>query len=136
MKYSQNSKLAAMCENSWIIIFDVKNSYSPIKTLDYDFPNNNYFSLDFSLDGKLLANISTNANTITVWETDNFTLKYKLDLTGQLISKLQFAPNNKDLVLLTATSKLLFYWIGLGEINEFKTAPNLHDFECVDFEIS
>ncbi|MBI3235790.1 MAG: hypothetical protein HYZ42_17430 [Bacteroidetes bacterium] len=84
----------------------------------------------------MLANVSTNANTVTIWETDNFTLKYKLDLTGQLISKLSFAPNQKDLILLTATSKLLFYRIGLGEINEFKTAPNLHDFECVDFEVS
>lgn len=37
-----------MCENSRIIIFDVMNSYAPVKTIDYDFPNNNYFSLDFT----------------------------------------------------------------------------------------
>jgi WD40 repeat protein len=65
-----------MCENSRIIIFDVSNEYAPVKTIDYDFPNNNYLSLDFTKDGKYLANISTNANTITIWETDNFTLKY------------------------------------------------------------
>lgn len=112
------------------------NNYAPIKTLDYDFGNNNYFSIDFSPDGKYLANISTNANTVTLWETDNFTLKFKLDLTGHIISKLRFAPNNKDLVILTATSKLLFFWLGLGETTKFKEIPNLHDFECVDFEIS
>ena len=108
--------MAALCENSRIVIFDVLNQFSPIKTLDYDFPNSNYFSLDFSPDGKLLANISTNANTVTVWETDNFTLKYKLDLTGNILSKLRFAPNNKDLVILTATSKLIFFRVGLGEL--------------------
>ena len=40
------------------------------------------------------------------------------------------------MILLTATSKLLFYRIGLGEITEFKEVPNLHDYECLDFEIS
>ncbi len=83
VSFSKNVKfLAAICENSRIIVFDVLNNYNPIKVLDYDFPNSNYFSIDFSPDGKYLANISTNANTITVWETDNFSLKFKIDLTG------------------------------------------------------
>ena len=109
--------MAAILENSRIVIFDVLNNFNPIKVLDYDFPNSNYFSIDFSPDGRFLANISTNANTITVWETDNFTLKFKLDLTGNILSKIRFAPNNQDIVILTATSKLLFYRVGLGEIN-------------------
>ncbi len=116
--FSKNVKfMAAILENSRIVIFDVLNNFNPIKVLDYDFPNSNYFSIDFSPDGRFLANISTNANTITVWETDNFTLKFKLDLTGNILSKIRFAPNNKDIVILTATSKLLFYRVGLGEIN-------------------
>ena len=60
----------------------------------------------------MLANISSNANTITIWETFNFSLRYKLDVTGDLISKIQFAPNGKDLVLLTTSSKLKFYRLG------------------------
>ena len=117
MTFSKNVKfLAAICENSWIVIFDVLNNYNPVKVLDYEFPNNNYYSIDFSPDGKYLANISTNANTITIWETDNFTLKFKIDLTGSVLSKIWFAPNNKDLVILTATSKMFFYWVGLGEV--------------------
>lgn len=129
-------KLAVMNENSRIIIFDCENEFSVIKTIDYDFPNNNYFSIDFSRDGRLLANISTNANTITIWETDNFTLKYQLDLTGNIISKLQFAPNSKDLVVMTVTSKLKFFRIGNSEVTEFREIPNINNFECLDFKIS
>lgn len=137
MVFSKNVKfLAAICENSWIVIFDVLNNYNPVKVLDYEFPNNNYYSIDFSPDGKYLANISTNANTITIWETDNFTLKFKIDLTGSVLSKIWFSPNNKDLLILSATSKMFYYWIGLGEVTQFKEIPNLHDFECLDFEIS
>ena len=36
----------------------------------------------------MLANISSNANTITVWETSNFSLRYHLDVTGDIISKI------------------------------------------------
>ena len=137
IKFSPDERfLAVMCENSRIVVFAVQNEFAVVKTIDYDFPNNNYYSIDFSRDGSYLANISTNANTITVWETDNFTLKYKLDLTGEIIRKLSFAPNSKDLLLLTATSKLKYFRVGRGEITEFKEVPNLHDFECLDFEIS
>ena len=69
----------------------------------------NHHSLDFSQDSSLLANISSNANLITVWETRNFSLKYDLDLTGDTIKKLRFAPNGKDLVLLTTSQKVKIY---------------------------
>lgn len=128
--------LASISENSRIVIHDIEREFVPIKTIDYDFPNNNYFSLDFSREGNLMANISTNANTITVWETINFTLRYEIDLTGNLLYKLRFAPNGKDLVVLTTTSKLKFFRIGVGEISEYKNIPGVHDHACVDFEIS
>lgn len=65
-----------------------------MKTIDYEFPNDNYFCLSFSSNGKYLANISSNANTVTIWETRNFSLKFHLDLTGEIISKIKFAPND------------------------------------------
>jgi hypothetical protein len=43
--------------------------FLPIKNIDWELPNTNYHSLTFSPDSGLLANISSNANTITVWET-------------------------------------------------------------------
>ena len=59
-----------------------------------------------------MANISSNANTVTIWETVNFSLRYHLDITGDIISKIRFAPNGKDIVLLTTSSKLKFYRLG------------------------
>ena len=53
-----------------------------------------------------MANISSNANIITVWETRNFSLRWYIDLTGEVISKVTFAPSGKDLLVLTTTSKL------------------------------
>lgn len=44
-----------------------------------------HYSLSFSFDSTLFANISSNANIITVWETKNFSLRYHLDLTGDII---------------------------------------------------
>lgn len=137
LRFSSDGRLlASISENSRIVIHDAEKEFIPIKTIDYDFPNNNYFSLDFSKEGNLMANISTNANTITIWETINFTLRYEIDLTGNLLYKLRFAPNGKDLVVLTTTSKLKFFRIGVGEISEYKNIPGVHDHSCIDFEIS
>jgi WD40 repeat protein len=87
-----------------------------------------------------LANISSNANTITVWETRNFSLRYHLDVTGDIISKIQFAPNGKDLVLLTTSSKLKFYRLGSSmrdtELIHIKDSYGVTDMECLDFQIS
>jgi len=85
----------------------------------------------------MLANISSNANTITVWETRHFSLRYNLDVTGDIISKIQFAPNGKDLVLLTTSSKLKFYRLGSSardrELEHIKDSYGITDMECVDF---
>ena len=118
------------------MIFNIDKGYQPVKTIDYDFANNYYCSMSFSKDGKYLANISSNANTITVWETKNFSLKFHLDLTGEIISKIQFAPNKKDLVVLTTSSKLKFYRIGFPELTHIKDAYGVTDLECLDFTIS
>ena len=122
-----------------IVIFSVEKGYQPVKNIDYEFPNENYFSLSFSPDGRLLANISSNANNITVWETKNFSLKYHLDLTGDIVSKVEFAPNGKDIVVLTTSSKLKFYRISssfAGELQFNKDIYGITDLECLDFTIS
>ena len=101
--------MATFFRNSKIVVFKVdpdENEFVPIKNIDYEFPNANYFSLDFSPNDALMANISSNANTITTWECKNFSLRSLIDLTGDIILKLRFAPNGKDLVVLTTTSKL------------------------------
>ena len=111
-----------------------------MKNIDYELPNQNYCSLSFSTDSSMLANISSNANTITVWETSNFSLRYHLDVTGDIISKIQFAPNGKDLVLLTTSSKLKFYRLGSSsrdtELIHIKDSYGITDMECLDFQIS
>lgn len=99
--------MATFFKNGKIVIFNLDNGeYTAVKNIDYEFPNANYFSLDFSPDDHYLANISSNANIITVWETRNFSLRWYIDLTGEVISKVVFAPNGKDLLVLTTTSKL------------------------------
>jgi WD40 repeat protein len=137
IKYSPDNKFfAVFYKSSRIVIFNVEKGYQPVKTIDYEFPNENYFSISFSSDGKYLANISSNANNVTVWETKNFSLKFHLDLTGDIISKIQFAPNGKDLVVLTTSSKMKFYRINLSELLFNKEIYGLTDLECLDFEIS
>jgi len=99
--------MATFFKNGKIVIFNLDNDeYTAVKNIDYEFPNANYFSLSFSPDDCYLANISSNANIITVWETRNFSLRWYIDLTGEIISKIAFAPNGKDLLVLTTTSKL------------------------------
>ena len=107
ISFSKNGKfMAVFFKNGKIVITNVEFDFTPVKNIDYEFPNGNYFSLDFSPDGTMLANISSNANTITVWETKNFSLKHYCDFTGEIISKLMFAPNGRDLLVMTTNSKL------------------------------
>jgi WD40 repeat protein len=107
-----------------------------VKNIDYEFPNDNYFSVSFSPDDKYLANISSNANNVTVWETKNFSLKFHLDLTGDIVSKVAFAPNGKDLVLMTTSSKLKFYRLSYSELVFIKEIYGVTDLEALDFSIS
>lgn len=140
LQYSpENRYLAVFYKCCRIVIFSVEKGYQPVKNIDYEFPNENYFSLAFSPDDKLLANISSNANNITVWETKNFSLKYHLDLTGDIIQKVQFAPNGRDIVALTSSSKLKFYRISSSFASELQFSKDIYgvtDLECTDFAIS
>ena len=108
ISYSPQGKFMALFfKNGKIVIFNLANEeYTAVKNIDYEFPNANYFSLSFSPEDTYLANISSNANIITVWETRNFSLRWYIDLTGEIISKIAFAPNGKDMLVLTTTSKL------------------------------
>lgn len=99
--------MATFFKNGKIVIFNLENEeYTPVKNIDYEFPNANYFSLSFSPEDLYMANISSNANIITIWETRNFSLRWYIDLTGEVISKIAFGSNGKDLFVLTTTSKL------------------------------
>ena len=103
----QGKFMSTFFKNGKIVIFKLDaDQFIPVKNIDYEFPNANYFSLDFSPDDSYLANISSNANIITIWETRNFSLRWYIDLTGEIISKIKFALNMKDLLVLTTTSKL------------------------------
>lgn len=97
----QHKFMAVFYQNAKIVIFNIEQDLKPVKNIDYEFPNSSHFSLCFSPDGVYLANISSNANIITVWETRNFGLRWYIDLTSETISKIQFAPNGHDLVVLT-----------------------------------
>ena len=63
-----------------------------------------------------------------------------MDITGDIISKLRFAPNGKDLVLLTTSSKLKFYRLPQDphtkELVHIKDSYDITEMECLDFEIS
>ncbi len=63
-------------------------------------------------------------------------MKFHLDLTGDIIVKILFAPNGKDLVILTSSSKLKFYRIGFSELLFIKDSYGLTDMECLDFLIT
>lgn len=63
-------------------------------------------------------------------------MKYHIDLTGDIVSKLAFAPNGKDLVILTSSSKLKFYRISFSELQFNKEIYGVTDLECLDFAIS
>jgi len=137
-----NKFMAVFFKSGKIVIINKErpDHFQPVKNIDYELPNQNYCSLSFSMDSSMLANISSNANTITVWETRNFSLRYHLDVTGDIISKIAFAPNGRDLVLLTISSKLKFYRLGQSardeELLHVKDSYDITDMECVDFQIT
>ena len=121
--YTKQPKfLAAFYKNAKICVFNVEQGcLNPVKNIDYEFPNSENFSLAFSDDGVYLANISSNANIVTVWETRTFSLRWYIDLTGDTLRKVMFAPNGCDLLALTASSKLKYLRIN----------PNVAEVETV-----
>jgi WD40 repeat protein len=86
LQFSPDSKfLSVIDRDSRISIYNVDKKLA-IKNIDFSCPNDNYFSLAFSQNSELMANISTNANMITIWETTNFSLKFPpIDLTGDIL---------------------------------------------------
>jgi hypothetical protein len=52
-----------------IINKEREGEFLPVKNIDYELPNPNFCSLSFAPDSSMLANVSSNANTITIWET-------------------------------------------------------------------
>ena len=137
----QGKFMSTFFKNNKIVIFNLENGlYTPVKNIDYEFPNANYFSLDFSPDDQYLANISSNANIITVWETRNFSLRWYIDLTGEVISKVTFAPNGKDLLVLTTTSKLKVLRIDphrdQGDVPVVREQYGITDKESTDLQLT
>lgn len=90
--FSQDNRFMAVFHKSGQIVIINKErmpTFQPVKNIDYELSFSvEKMSLAFSPDSQLLANISTNANTITVWETRNFSLRYHLDVTGDVIRKI------------------------------------------------
>ena len=130
--------MAVFYKNAKIVIFNIESECKAVKNIDYEFPNSQHFSLSFSPDGAYLANISSNANTITIWETKNFSLRWYVDMTGEVLSKIMFAPNGRDLLVLTTTSKLKYLRITPNsvEVETVREQYGLTDQETVDFTVS
>lgn len=109
IQYTKSGKfMAVFYKNAKIIIFNSEKDLKPVKDIDYEFPCSENFSISFSPDDAYLANISSNASVITVWETRNFGLRWYIDLEGEELTKIIFAPNSHDLLVMTAASKLKY----------------------------
>ncbi len=82
-----NKYMAVFFKSGKIVIIkkEALGEFIPVKNIEFDYPNEHYCSLSFSPDSSLLANISSSANIVTVWETRNFSLRYQLDVTGDTI---------------------------------------------------
>jgi len=131
--------LAAIDGGGKIMLIDAKERrYEVFKTIQIESVNHNYLDMEFSPDNDLFGHIGSNANTVCLWETMNYTLKYQLDLTGDVISKIHFSPNGKDILILTATSKLKYFRLDSSNkaCHQIMEVPGLHDLECTNFCIS
>ena len=116
IQFSKNGKfMAAFYKNAKIVIFNIENECKAVKNIDYEFPN-----------------------TVTIWETKNFSLRWYIDLTGEVLSKVQFAPNGRDLLVLTTTSKLKYLRVSASsvEVETVREQYGLTDQQTMDFTIS
>lgn len=138
--YSRNSETLAVADvNGKICLLDARERrYETFKTIEVDNANTVYMDIAFSADDELFGHIGSNANTVCLWETTNYSLKYRLDCAGEVISKLQFPANGRDLLLLTATAKLKYFRIDSERQRCYQTmeVPGLHDLECTNFCVS
>ena len=75
---------------------------------------------------------------MTVWETTNFGLRWYIDLTGDTIRKILFAPNGVDLLAITTSSKIKYLRINpvVAEVETVREQFGVTDLEPTDFLIT
>lgn len=73
-----------------------------------------------------------------MWETRNFGLRWYIDLTGETLTKILFAPNGHDLLIMTSAAKLKYLRINplLSEIETVREQYGVTDLEPTDFVVS
>ena len=109
--YSPDARyLAILKSNGRIVIYDIKErEYEPIKSIEHQVPHPQYYTLKFSTDGRILATLSYNANSILLYESLNFTQKAQIDLVGHMARDIFFSPNQIELAVLTYSNQIKYY---------------------------
>jgi WD40 repeat protein len=141
VQFTQTVKfMGVFYRNSKLVIFNMEDSQAvPIKNIDFEFPlGRTSYSLAFSADSKFIAHVSSNANTVQVWEMKSLEPKWTVDLIGDTVTKVMFARNARDLLVLTTDAKLKYfrYHSEVGEVEPFREQYGVTDLEPTDCVIS
>jgi len=135
-KFSPDGRfLLTTSVDSVTCVHDVARNYQPVKMIYTDFAGS-YAHSCWSPDGTVFATIAQNSAQVRVWDSKTFVLKNKIDLQNALAYKIQFSPDQSNLVVVTSESKLQYYSLKSFEGEYVKQIPALHRGECRSLDVS
>ena len=129
--------LLTASEDASVCLYDPRNKYQPVKTISSEVPGE-YVDACFSFDSKLFAVLGSNYSSISIWDSETFSLKYRVNPTGVNLQKIQFSPNGQDILAISKakTSKVRFYSLSGYEATQSRELSDLHASDILSFGIS
>lgn len=89
-------------------IHNAKNQHQPIKQLTVDFPPD-HVSIVFNKDNSKFASIGNYGSSISIWDSNSFTISNSIGTKGFLLKELVYSPKGWELIAITTDCSLRFY---------------------------
>jgi WD40 repeat protein len=103
--------LLTASEDAQFCVYDVMRKYQPVKTLPVELQGEAVAAC-FSPDSHQFAVLGNNGNSISLWDSFTFTLKFHIT-PNTFIYGIAFAPNGQDLLALTKSAEWRLRYYGL-----------------------
>lgn len=126
------SLLVACCKDGRVSIHNASRQHLPVKQFKLNNPPENAFvrftehiASDPHCEDQLFAVMGETGNSVMIYDTDSFMLQNQI-LIHNIVTKFQFANNNKDLLVVTKDCKIRFYSLNTFEGTYLKELTNCH----------
>ena len=129
--FSPDAKTVIVANIEGVISILHTFNYHEFKTIEIDDINPNFFDLKYSPQSDIIGITGQLSNRLQIWDTNNFSLQDTIELNDDFTQKFLII-NCEEIVILTASSKLIIYKKFKALWAPFKTVPDIHKGLCLN----